>query len=176
MFGPELTSSQRLARFLDRPLFPWKKLIVGFSLAQYLFEGFLSLRQYQVLKQTRPPKVLRNEVSQEVFDKSQVQRSLILSVRQTLTEIGLWTSQSEVWSCQRSLWSNPKHGIHLLRRSPQALGPDWIMAPTFCTRTIYRRDHTLDCLCPYLRSHTTNSIPADFDIPYICPGREIWIQ
>jgi len=62
---------QRLARFLDRPLFPWKKLIVGFSLAQYLFEGFLSLRQYRVLKQTRPPKVLQNEVSQEVFDKSQ---------------------------------------------------------------------------------------------------------
>lgn len=62
---------QRLARFLDRPLFPWKKLIVGFSLAQYLFEGFLSLRQYQVLKQTRPPKVLSSEVSQEVFDKSQ---------------------------------------------------------------------------------------------------------
>ena len=67
-----LRSLQRLARFLDRPLFPWKKLIVGFSLAQYLFEGFLSLRQYQVLKQTRPPKVLQSEVSQEVFDKSQV--------------------------------------------------------------------------------------------------------
>ncbi|KAG9239680.1 putative CAAX prenyl protease 1 [Amylocarpus encephaloides] len=62
---------QRLARFLDRPLFPWKKLIVGFSLAQYAFEGFLSLRQYQMLKQTRPPKVLKSEVSQEVFDKSQ---------------------------------------------------------------------------------------------------------
>ncbi|KAK0109591.1 hypothetical protein ONS95_002276 [Cadophora gregata] len=62
---------QRLARFLDRPLFPWKKLIIGFSLAQYAFEGFLSLRQYQVLKQTRPPKVLQKEVSQEVFDKSQ---------------------------------------------------------------------------------------------------------
>lgn len=65
-------ASQRLARFLDRPLFPWKNLIVGFSVAQYLFEGFLSLRQYRVLKQTRPPKVLKNEVSQEVFDKSQV--------------------------------------------------------------------------------------------------------
>jgi len=63
---------QRLARFLDRPFFPWKKLIVGFSVAQFLFEGLLSLRQYQVLKQTRPPKVLANEVSQEVFEKSQV--------------------------------------------------------------------------------------------------------
>jgi len=62
---------QRLAQFLDRPLFPWKKLIIGFSIGQYVFEGFLSLRQYQVLRQTRPPKVLENEVSQEVFDKSQ---------------------------------------------------------------------------------------------------------
>ncbi|CAK7220532.1 zinc metalloprotease [Sporothrix curviconia] len=62
---------QRLARFLDRPAFPWKRLIMGFSLAQYFFEGFLSLRQYQVLKRTKAPTVLQHEVSQEVFDKSQ---------------------------------------------------------------------------------------------------------
>ncbi|KAG9244961.1 putative CAAX prenyl protease 1 [Calycina marina] len=62
---------QRLARSLDRPLFPWKKLLVGFSLGQFIFESFLSFRQYQVLKQTHPPKVLKDEVSQEVFDKSQ---------------------------------------------------------------------------------------------------------
>lgn len=62
---------QRLAKALDRPLFPWKKLIIGFSLAQYLFEGFLSLRQYQVLKKTKPPKVLEQEISQETYDKSQ---------------------------------------------------------------------------------------------------------
>jgi STE24 endopeptidase len=71
--------SKRLATFLDRPLFPWKKVIVGFSLAQYIFEGFLSLRQYQVLKQTRPPKALAGEVSQEVFDKSQVMKSFRVS-------------------------------------------------------------------------------------------------
>ncbi|KAK0643031.1 peptidase family M48-domain-containing protein [Cercophora newfieldiana] len=62
---------QRLARFLDRPLFPWKRLIIGFSVAQFLFEGFLGVRQYGVLKRTKPPKVLELEVSQEVFDKSQ---------------------------------------------------------------------------------------------------------
>jgi len=62
---------QRLAQSLDRPLFPWKKLIIGFSVAQYAFEELLSLRQYQVLKNTRPPKVLQQEVSQEVYDKSQ---------------------------------------------------------------------------------------------------------
>ena len=63
--------SQRLARFLDRPQFPWKSLIVGFSVGQYLFEGFLSLRQYRILQQTKPPKVLESEISQDVFDKSQ---------------------------------------------------------------------------------------------------------
>jgi hypothetical protein len=67
-----LTKPQRLAIFLDRPGFPWKKLILGFSIGQYLFEGFLSLRQYQVLKQKKPPKTLENEITQEVFDKSQV--------------------------------------------------------------------------------------------------------
>ncbi|KAK1754520.1 CAAX prenyl protease 1 [Echria macrotheca] len=62
---------QRLARILDRPLFPWKKLIIGFSVAQFVFEGFLGLRQYRVLQKTKPPKVLELEVTQEVFDKSQ---------------------------------------------------------------------------------------------------------
>ncbi|EFX04750.1 prenyl protease ste24 [Grosmannia clavigera kw1407] len=60
-----------LARFLDRPSFPWKRLIMGFSVGQYLFEGFLSFRQYQYLKAPAAPKVLQHEVSQEVFDKSQ---------------------------------------------------------------------------------------------------------
>jgi len=44
---------------------------VGFSVAQYLFEGFLGFRQYRVLCKTKPPKVLELEVSQEVYDKSQ---------------------------------------------------------------------------------------------------------
>lgn len=70
--------SQRLARALDRPLFPWKKLIATFSIGQFLFEGFLSLRQYQVLKQKNLPKVLSKEVSQEVFDKSQVWHTSVL--------------------------------------------------------------------------------------------------
>ncbi|MCJ1467662.1 hypothetical protein MMC07_006287 [Pseudocyphellaria aurata] len=62
---------QRLGQLLDRPLFPWKRLIVGFSLAQYIFEGFLSFRQYKVLQRKKPIKALEGEVSQEVYDKSQ---------------------------------------------------------------------------------------------------------
>ncbi|RMJ20870.1 CAAX prenyl protease [Aspergillus sp. HF37] len=62
---------EQLARLLDRPLFPWKTVLAGFSLGQFILEGFLSLRQYKVLQQKKPPKVLEAEVSQKVFDESQ---------------------------------------------------------------------------------------------------------
>jgi STE24 endopeptidase len=62
---------QRLARALDRPLFPWKKLILGFSIGQYILESFLTLRQYRVLQKPNPPAVLAKEVDTTTFDKSQ---------------------------------------------------------------------------------------------------------
>lgn len=62
---------QRLAAYLDRPLFPWKKLIMGFSIGQFALETFLSFRQYRVLSALKPPAVLAKEVSQETFEKSQ---------------------------------------------------------------------------------------------------------
>ena len=65
-------SKKKLANLLDRPFFPWKNVLVGFSVGQFVLEGLLSLRQYKVLQRTKPPKVLEGEVSQEVFDKSQV--------------------------------------------------------------------------------------------------------
>lgn len=68
--------AQQLARILDRPLFPWKNVLVGFSLGQFVLEGLLSFRQYKVLQRTAPPKVLANEVSQKVYDQSQVRASL----------------------------------------------------------------------------------------------------
>ncbi|KAF3942074.1 hypothetical protein ABW19_dt0203251 [Dactylella cylindrospora] len=61
----------KLAGFVDRPFFPWKKLILGFSVAQYLFETYLSARQYKVLRGEKLPKQLEGSVEQEVFDKSQ---------------------------------------------------------------------------------------------------------
>ena len=66
------THLQRLAAFLDRPGFPWKKLLLGFSIGQFALEGLLSLRQYKVLQRTKPPKALQEEISQETYDKSQV--------------------------------------------------------------------------------------------------------
>lgn len=46
-------------------------MLISFSLGQYAFESFLSLRQYRVLQRTKPPKVLEDEVDQATFDKSQ---------------------------------------------------------------------------------------------------------
>lgn len=63
---------QRLARWLDRPLFPWRKLVVGFSLAEFALENWLLFRQYRVLQRTSVPKALNKEIDQETFDKSQV--------------------------------------------------------------------------------------------------------
>ncbi|KAB8070494.1 peptidase family M48-domain-containing protein [Aspergillus leporis] len=62
---------EQLARLLDRPLFPWKNVLVGFSLGQFILEGLLSFRQYKVLQRTKPPQVLEAEVSQKVYDQSQ---------------------------------------------------------------------------------------------------------
>jgi len=62
----------RLAGWLDRPGFPWKSLIVSFSLGEYLLENWLAFRQYRVLQGTKVPKQLQNEVDQATFDKSQV--------------------------------------------------------------------------------------------------------
>lgn len=61
----------RLASMLDIPLFPWKRLVIGFSFSQYLLESFLSYRQHQKLKGTKIPKALEGAVEQETFDKSQ---------------------------------------------------------------------------------------------------------
>ncbi|KAL1302225.1 hypothetical protein AAFC00_002650 [Neodothiora populina] len=62
---------RRLAGWLDRPGFPWKSLIVTFSLGDYFLENWLAYRQYKVLQGTRRPKQLENEVDQETHDKSQ---------------------------------------------------------------------------------------------------------
>ncbi|KAE8144522.1 peptidase family M48-domain-containing protein [Aspergillus avenaceus] len=62
---------EQLARLLDRPFFPWKNVLVGFSLGQFILENILSFRQYKVLQRTKPPQVLKDEVSQKVYDQSQ---------------------------------------------------------------------------------------------------------
>ncbi|KAL9060307.1 MAG: hypothetical protein Q9162_000711 [Coniocarpon cinnabarinum] len=62
---------KRLGDYLDRPLFPWKRLVIGFSVGQYVLQTYLSYRQYRVLCGKTRPKALEAEVDQKTFDKSQ---------------------------------------------------------------------------------------------------------
>lgn len=62
---------QRLALFFDDPIFPWKRLVIGFKLGNFALEKSLLLRQYGVYQKTTRPKELENYVDQETFDKSQ---------------------------------------------------------------------------------------------------------
>lgn len=66
---------QRLARWLDRPFFPWKKLVIGFSLAEFALENWLLFRQYNVLQRKTIPKALQADIDTATFDKSQVRSS-----------------------------------------------------------------------------------------------------
>lgn len=70
--NPRMDIIRRLAGWLDRPGFPWKSLIVTFSIGEYFLENWLAYRQYKVLQGTRRPKQLENEVDQKTHDKSQV--------------------------------------------------------------------------------------------------------
>ena len=67
---------QNLADCLDRPGFPWKTLIISFSVSQYLLETCLSLRQHRVVCETKVPKALEGVVTNEVYEKSQVGTSI----------------------------------------------------------------------------------------------------
>lgn len=70
----QANTSKRLARWLDRPLFPWKRLVVGFSLTEFALENWLLYRQYRVLQRDTVPKALNKEIEKKTFDKSQVCR------------------------------------------------------------------------------------------------------
>lgn len=50
------------------------------------------------------------------------------------------------------------------------------MAPSIRSRTVLWRDLSLDRIRPYIHSDSADPISADFDLPYLRSGREIWIQ
>jgi STE24 endopeptidase len=63
---------QFIAAKLDNPLIPWKRLVGGFTIGQFVFENWLLWRQYGVYSRTIRPKTLEKEIDQKTFDKSQV--------------------------------------------------------------------------------------------------------
>ena len=112
---------QRLARWLDRPLFPWKKLVVGFSLAEFTLENWLLFRQYRVLQRTIVPKALNKEIDQETFDKSQVRRASTSAQPRRV-----WHAESSLRPCRVWVWratANTTLGRHTVAQRPNSASP-----------------------------------------------------
>ncbi|AOW06973.1 peptidase family M48-domain-containing protein [Yarrowia lipolytica] len=57
-------------RKLDSPNVPWRQIIVGTAIGDYLLESYLNYRQYQVYKRTEVPASLQGIVSQEKLTES----------------------------------------------------------------------------------------------------------
>ena len=168
---------QRLAVFLDRPGFPWKKLILGFSLGQYALEGLLLLRQYQVLQKKKPPKTLEDEISQEVFDKSQVRYpGTPITQVLILTFTGIWPCKSQVRLLVRPLLADPKCPLHPVRHLTPALVVNRFLAGPLPARTLLGRDITIGTLLLHLHSHLADLVPANILLQHVRPGRKVRVQ
>lgn len=61
----------KLETRLDDSTIPWKRLVIGFTLAQFTLEQFLALRQFRKLHAKQVPKALTGVIDQPTFDKSQ---------------------------------------------------------------------------------------------------------
>ncbi|GMM35143.1 zinc metalloprotease [Saccharomycopsis crataegensis] len=62
---------QSLSDSLDIPGFNYKKLILGFTFAQWAFETVLTFRQNKVLGKPNPPETLKFDIDAKTFKKSQ---------------------------------------------------------------------------------------------------------
>lgn len=56
---------------LETDTLPWKKIVIGITVSQFLFETYLSYRQYKVVSKKQLPPVLENEIDVETFNKSE---------------------------------------------------------------------------------------------------------
>jgi hypothetical protein len=161
----------RLAGWLDRPGFPWKSLIISFSLGEYLLENWLALRQYRVLQGTKVPKQLQNEVDQATFDKSQV-CSCILHLHLCPSNhpiLGIWSRKSQVWLrfwCHLSAQVSRRHPLRFLS---QILGSYRSCPYSLPSCKLSRRNRSLAALRLRLILHRDSPESATLILPPLCP-------
>lgn len=62
---------QSFAAAIDQPSINWKNIILGFTTFQFLFETYLTYRQYKVLQKDQLPPTLKNEIDEKTFKQSQ---------------------------------------------------------------------------------------------------------
>ena len=91
------THIQAAEKFLDTPEIPWKSLITSLLWIVYLFETYVSWRQYRLYSLTTPPKALMAHVSHEDFVKSQRYNSFLQE--NYLQEFLLRCRGLRIWHC-----------------------------------------------------------------------------
>lgn len=79
-------------------------------------------------------------------------------------DLGLRTGQSQIRLLRRTLRTDPKHRFYLLRRSSQALEPDWFMAHSIRTSPFHGRDFSFHRLRLDIYRHTTGPLITYFDL------------
>jgi len=62
---------QQFAAAIDQPSINWKGIILGFTSFQFLFETYLTYRQYKVLYKDSLPPTLKDEIDDKTFKESQ---------------------------------------------------------------------------------------------------------
>lgn len=62
---------QSFAAAVDQPTINWKNIILGFTTFQFLFETYLTYRQYKVLQKDQLPETLKTEIDEKTFKQSQ---------------------------------------------------------------------------------------------------------
>lgn len=86
--------------------FPYKGSVIGFSIAVYLFESYLNVRQHAKLKEEERPEGIRTYIEEEVFTKSRLY-GLDKSYFRFVT--GAWATLQSVaflhWDLMPMLWT-----------------------------------------------------------------------
>lgn len=105
---------QQFASLVDQPSLDWKKIILGFTTAQFVFETYLTYRQYKVLQKTQIRPSLKDAIDEETFTKTQsysrakAQFSIVNNVYSFAQNYAFikWDILPKVWGLAKSLYQS----------------------------------------------------------------------
>lgn len=90
---------------------PWKKIVIGITVSQFIFETYLSYRQYKVVSKKRLPKVLENEIDIDTFNKSEeysiakIKFSIVSDLISVIQNVAIlqFNLLPKLWHCGQNL-------------------------------------------------------------------------
>lgn len=119
---------------------------------------------------------MEDEISQDVFDKSQVctnQTTIVNACFDVL--LGIRPRQSKVRLLLRSLLTNPKRPVHPIRRLTQAVVLDGSLAISLPARPLPRGNLSLGVILLHFQPHLAGIGPATELLQHVRVGGEFWV-